>query len=100
MSETGWTPLMFAARLGYTRIAKILIEHGAEAKNCIYEIAHDNTKYLFRPPAATEDLAKANDDLFLNACKQDNLNTVVELLGIYYFKISIMANWSVGMKKK
>ena len=91
MFETGWTPLMFAARLGYTRIAKILIEHGAEAKNCIYEIAHDNTKYLFRPPAssAAEDLAKINDDLFLNACKQDNLNSVVELLG--NLKILIIA---------
>ena len=28
MYQTGWTPLMFAARLGYTRIAKILIEYG------------------------------------------------------------------------
>ena len=30
MYQTGWTPLMFAARLGYTRIAKILIEYGGE----------------------------------------------------------------------
>ena len=30
MYQTGWTPLMFAARLGYTRIAKILIEYGGD----------------------------------------------------------------------
>jgi hypothetical protein len=49
---------------------------------CIYEIAHDNTKHLFMPPVGhgKNDLAKG-DDLFLVACKEDNVALVLELLG-------------------